>query len=374
MLNPVIDYLTFTVKSDSKSSVPAIVDRDFIFSLLHMSETDFIDIGKRGFYAHCFVANSITVYESYPDRMFDMGYCVSMSGDGCRYFESYQKDGEVSADVWREYFSMLRSLSSVGYAVNFSRIDIAVDDYDYELDMGQIESTIRRGEIVSQFRKGRKIDNITVDFHKGILNDTGFTINVGSRKSATFCRFYDKLEEQKSKHQNDIDKLNELEKIDHWVRMEFEFKREQAIKIVNIICDSDCFGELFAEIVNGYIRFVDIDNENVSRRTTKKWWSDFVGTLKRLKLSVGDFKSYSYDRVLNYYDKYLSTTIFTVLSRMSPDDFLARTFKNAVSRLKTKHKAIINKDVHCTYDLTNCQMWDFLNPLPPDMRSAYCYG
>jgi len=146
-----------------------------------------------------------------------------MSGNGCRYYEQVQKDGNF-VDFWREFFVRLRDLNTQGFRVNASRIDIAVDDYDGMLNMDAIASSANNREFVSQFRTAYEqgYNNILTGEGKGR------TIYFGTRKSATLCRFYDKLIEQKMKHKNDSDKLKELEKIPHWIRMEFEFKREQA--------------------------------------------------------------------------------------------------------------------------------------------------
>lgn len=366
-----VDYLSFTIKTNMKCENPAVVSKDYIFSFLGLPQDDFFDLGRKGHYEHCFMGNDVLVYQAYVDRLDDMGFLVTLTGQGCRYYESRLKDGEI-ADVWREFFIKLRALTLSGCSVNVSRIDLAIDNYDGALDMDLIEDSARKGELVSQFRSGRRRDSIEVSFEKGLVNDAGNTIYFGSRKSATYCRFYDKKQEQLAKFKTDKEKCNELKRISHWVRMEFEFKREQAVKIVNAICDIDDFPAYYAQVINGYLRFVEDDNVNITRRSVKKWWSDFLGTAKRCKLSVGTYASYSYDRMLKYYDKYLTTTVFTILSRMSPADFLKRTYDMAFSRLKTKHNAIM-RGVKCIYDYTSGQLWDFLNPVPLDQRTSYVY-
>lgn len=365
MLNPIIDYLTFSIKPDVRADTPAKVDKAFLFHFLNLHDSDFVDIGRKGFYEHCYTSNFINVYQPYIDKASEQGWCVSMSGQGCRYYEDIQKDGEF-VNFWREFLSRLRDLTYRGYAVNVSRIDIAVDDYDGLLDMDLISKSCNAREFVSQFRTAYEQGYNNILTGEG----TGRTIYFGTRKSATLCRFYDKLIEQRQKFRNDPDRLKELSKIDHWIRMEFEFKREQAVKIVNIICDADNFGKYYAEIVNAYIRFVNPDDINISRQTMKSWWKRFIGTVRKAKLSVGSFKSFSYERMVKYYDKYLTTTIFTILSRMSLDEFLSRTYNSAVSRLKAKHNAIMS-DIKCTYDLNSAQWWDFLNPVKYNERSAF---
>lgn len=294
-----------------------------------------------------------------------MGYCVSMTGQGCRYYEEIQKDGDF-VDFWREFLVRLRDLNNRGYAVNVSRIDIAVDDYDGLLDMGLISDSCNSREFVSQFRTAYEQGYNNILTGEGL----GRTIYFGTRKSATLCRFYDKRMEQLHKYRNDPEKYKELLAIPHWVRMEFEFKREQAVKIVNVICDSDDFGKYYSEIVNSYVRFVESDDSNVSRRTMKTWWKKFIGTMNRAKLSVGQFKSFSYEKIVRYYDKYLTTTVYTILSRMSPEEFFDRTFNLANNRLKAKHRAIIS-DVKCTYDMKSSVWWDMLNPIKNSNRVGY---
>ena len=364
-MQPFIDYLTFSIKPDPKGMNPARIDKRYIFGFLNLIDSEFCDIGRRGFYEHCYTSNNISIYQPYEDNAASQGWCVSMTGQGCRYYEQLQKDGEF-VDLWREFFVRLRNLNRAGCHVNVSRVDIAVDDYDGILDMDKISESANSREFVSQFRTAYEqgYNNILTGEGKGR------TIYFGTRKSATLCRFYDKLIEQKQKHRDNPEKMEELSRIPHWVRMEFEFKREQAVKIVNIICDAEHFGRYYAKVVNAYVRFVHSSDSNVTRRPMKSWWKRFIGTVQRTKLSVGQFKSFSYDKVVQYYDKYLTTTVFTILSGMSLDDFLERTYNRAVGRIKTKHRAIMN-NVSCTYDLNPSQWWDFLNPIKYSERVAY---
>lgn len=359
-MNLLIDYLTFSVKATTRKEFNA----DFIFKFLSLDRSDFYDVGARMHYLHCYSSSQgINVYESSAARIDDMGCCVSMSGHGCRYFESLQKDGEMvdNSSIWREFFRKLRALNFDGYIVNVSRIDIAVDDISRDdrhfLDLDLIRDCAYSREFVSQFRHMYDFSSRNILTGHG----TGQSLYFGSRKSATMCRFYDKLEEQRQKYINDPDRLKELEGITHWVRMEFEFKREQAIKIVNAICDSTDFAFFFAKVVNNYVRFVDLDNENMSRCTLKSWWLRFIGTCEKASLAVGDFKAYGYDKMFSYYKKYLATTVFTLLSRLSPEEFFTQTYSSAESRLKAKHIKIMGGEERRD-EFTMSGWWDYLNP------------
>ncbi len=368
MLKPIIDYLSISIKPDSKCANPGKVDKAFIFGFLGLPDTDFFDIGPKKYYEHTYTSNHILVYEPYEAKALSQGWLIVMTGQGCRYFEQYKKEGEI-VNLWREWLTQVRALSAQGYAINITRIDIATDDFEGYLDMDKIASNCNARNFVSQFRTA---------YEKGYQNilsgqDMGRTIYFGNRRSSTFCRFYDKLQEQRMKAQNDKTALKELEGISHWIRMEFEFKREQALKLVNMICDADNFGELYAGVVNAYIRFVDCKGANVSRYKTQSWWAKFVGTLKKVKLSVSDYKPFGYKRTLRYFDRCLTTTLCVLLSRMSPEEMLDRIYSLGFGRLKSKQLAIINEDASRDTELSSATLWDLLNPVPAEERCAYVY-
>lgn len=358
-----IDYITFSIKPVTAE----LFDLDFVLEFLGLDVNDFTMIGPRMHYARCYVnQNGVNVYESVGNRVQEMGICVSMSGAGCRYFESNLKDGEFceNAEVWVQFLRRLRELNFKGYAVNISRIDIAADDKasggeDFLLDLDNVESCSNAREFVSQFRH---MENYT---SKHIMTGkiTGRCIYFGSIKSAVCCRFYDKLAEQRMKYAKDAAKLKELDGVTHWVRMEFVFKKKQAIKLVNAICDSPDFALFYAKLVNGYVRFVDPDNDNVTRCTMKSWWRRFIGTLEHANLSTGDFKPYGFGRVCNYYLKYLSTTIFTLMSRLSPSEFFDMTREHAAGRLRKKHRDIIDGR-EADKEISMREWWLLLNPIP----------
>jgi phage replication initiation protein len=365
MLRPMIDYLTMSFKPDMQSSQPGKVDKKFIFDLFSLNPSDFIDIGRKGFYEHCYQCNNISIYEPYPDKASSQGWCVSISGQGLRYYEQIQKDGEF-VDLWRELFTRFRDLTLRGYSFNVSRLDIAHDDFDGFLDLDLISSSANDREFVSQFRSAYE-----VGYRKMLTGEgTGRTIYFGNRKSSTFCRFYDKKLEQIQKYKNDREKLKELALIPHWVRMEFEFKREQAMKIVNMICDLDDFPKYYAGVVNSYIRFVDPVDENVTRCPLKSWWKRFIGTVERFNLSVGEYKSFGFARTKSFVEKYVTPMLYTLLSQMDVYEFLNMIRNHGGTRLKSKHKLIIaglGRDV----DEASRHIWDFMNPVPAGMRCAY---
>lgn len=367
-----IDYLTFTIK---RLSPEHTLDISFVCDFLGLDVNDFTMIGPRMHYTCCFDNNkNIFIYYSEGARAEEMGVCVSMSGSGCRYFETVlgSSGADGQGDLWISFFRRLRNLNFSGYGVKISRIDIAADDKStddkYLLNLDDVEACANSRDFVSRFR------NLYHYTSKYLVTDQviGRTLYFGSQKSSVFCRFYDKLAEQKVKYEGDPESLQQLDSIKHWVRMEFVFRRDQAIKIVNAICDSASFSRYYAELVNGYLRFVDKDDSNVTRCTLKKWWQRFLGTLGRCKLSVGYFKQYNFARIYSYYQKYLTTTVFTLLSRLPPAEFFRLTADGALGRLKKRHTDIIeNQDSETFNEPTMAEWWQLLNPIPVEERVAF---
>lgn len=359
-MNTIVDYLAFTVATDEQAAEPASPNIYFMADLLGISVDSFFDIGPRGRYLHNYTYEHITISQAYPDRIKDMGYHVVMTGQGCRYFETLWKDGDFGS-IWGDVFNRLRDLTAHGYAVNISRLDLASDDMDGYLDLGRIMRCVKRGELASRFKSVNRVQEYET------INGatTGRTIYFGSRQSNTFCRFYDKKAEQISRNLNNEERLKELKKIKHWIRMEFEFKDANAMKMANALCDLDeaDFMMWYADVINGFVRFVVLDDANKTRCTIQKWWSDFLGTVTRASLAVERTLAASYPRLVEYYRRSLSTTVFTIMSRMSPAEFLDMTYDAAVSKLKPKHLNIINGKESEPPLMTSAELWLSMNPV-----------
>jgi phage replication initiation protein len=177
---------------------------------------------------------------------------------------------------------------------NFTRFDLAIDDFVGILDLEEIYKFLKNSWIVTKFRGFKRIqadekhgipvfDDETgeqyyifysrvdsLDF-KSIHHGT--TIYVGSRASSVFVRFYDKKAEQQN---NDIN---------HWVRCEFVFKKERANEVLkNYIYNKD-FNML--GLLYYYIDFKDIGtNKLIYRCKTIDWWQKFLNVNVKEKITI----------------------------------------------------------------------------------------
>lgn len=158
----------------------------------------------------------VKVFVADEKHFDDMGVCIEMTGNGIAFFASFQHKGFT----WKKFFDTLRGHVMDGCAVNICRVDFAFDDYKGLLNMDTIEQCVKQHDYVSRFRSASKKDKDNDNVTDEISSDTDYnafgiakTIYFGNKKSNCFCRFYNKLLEQRKKHSKNEKKLDELDKI-----------------------------------------------------------------------------------------------------------------------------------------------------------------
>lgn len=374
------DYLRFTVRTDTNALNPYPVDLSTVFSLLGFSYDmieNFQSIGKGSmYYADSLVYDCISISVPHPETADIMGYMVTLTGSGCRKYEDIIGKGFI---CWRSLFLRLQNAVSDGCHINICRLDIAADDKSVDengglLNIDEISRCALNREYVSLFRL--HTDNFSgsasvPEFRSvsqtksGVL---GRTVSFGNRKSNAYLRFYDKYAEQlvneyKGKLENAPD---DFKKLTHWVRMEFEFKRTVALKIVNAflqLSEKDFF-EWFAGVVNTYIRFINpdsTDNEPI------EWWRLFVGSVKKSKLTSGHFKKSDYVSAFCWFERSLAPTLNAIMNRVGADNLINMIeCYGSPDRWKSKHKRISDNSITTFDSKLSCKdIW--LSNIPLDI-------
>lgn len=376
-MNYLIDYFMFVIKTDNKAGKPYNVTLDYVLELLDIKDIfdNFTAIGGKNHYHQCYLYNNIRIYESSIGRVEDMGICVEMSGQGCRFFESVFKEKYNRQFSWHKFFQKLILTTASGCKVNINRIDFAFDDFDNLLDLEEIERCAKNLEYVSLFRDIDVYDKFeSIEWGKRqkltrVQSEmlVGKTIYFGSRKSNCFCRFYDKLVEQKQKNRNNLQNLKKLSEISHWVRFEIVFKNTTAIKIVNSMSclnSNTLFSRYLAEVVNSYIRFVDCDDSNVTRCTVKKWWANFIGTAERASITAPGIKKNPLSGAIAWLKHSLAPTLCAMIQSVGIDEFMNLLFEdNPELRYKQKHYEMINNSRDYIGDVvSDAEIWCSLIP------------
>lgn len=333
----VIDYLTFSLKPDKLSPQRRDIDLQFVVDFLNLGAqwTHFENIGGRNGYAGCYTFEGVMIHIPAPDRYEDMGFCCMFKGGGLRWYASLFPAFDLCGFLRR-----LVSLTDAGLSLNVSRIDVAMDDKPEDgpglLDLDEISRKAQAHEYVSPCRSRQ-----TVTEYVNVKGDaiTGRTLYFGSRKSSAFVRIYDKAAEQGV--------------AGHWVRVEYEFKQETAVRLVNaMVILGESFPAEFPKIANRYLRFIELDDCNRSRCSVSEFWARFMGTVQRMKLSIVPYKKQTLSRLFSHVMHAYAPSL-TVLLRSFPENWLVDMIRaNGGKRLKRKHYAIMARpdDEGITYN------------------------
>lgn len=255
-----VDWLTFTVKSDK----PDDVIKDF----LGMEPDLFQDPGfaVNGYQRMKQFNHILVCYEGRENDFFhDMGVCVSMSGQGCRTFETYSRLGVTRDEQGgsKAFMSLFQRLDD-SQDTHVTRLDIAIDDKSGLLYMDDIHDFYRERKIRSRMKKRCWYDS--QDGEK----DDGTSLYIGSEESDFRVRIYDKAEEQ---HEDG-----------HWVRVELVHRGKYGDNFIHNIAQGQDIGNLTSQVINDKFCFIDRTDSNISRCPVTSWWSAFVEEVEKVHL------------------------------------------------------------------------------------------
>lgn len=242
-----------------------VIDRKFIPDLLLIPWDYFSELpkGANGYKKQA-VYHGITVLW---DGSENMGVHVEMSGTGCRTFEG------LHGNVWGLLFMQVFEIGG-----SFTRLDLAIDDFEGKLHMRTIESKIRHAHVRSRWKDARILNKVCLQ--DGVYH--GRTIYFGSPSSRILSRFYDKALEQRSKGVEDVP--------NHWVRCELQCRDDRALMVAQYIAEfsSEHIGELAAMFIRNYLEFLNPlkSDSNKSRWLVCLWWDDFLEFTGKLKLTI----------------------------------------------------------------------------------------
>lgn len=277
--NYIIDWLSFTCSRKNPLEV---------IELAGLGDLNFMrtDRGRYGYDSGYTVDGLINVF--YSVKRSDMGVHVEMTGQGVRRFETLM---QIEGITWKQVFAHIYSFAK------FSRIDLALDEYEGLVSFNDIIEKIERGEHVGRCRSFKVISGRD---SKG--QHTGTTIYMGSNKSDVMLRVYEKNFERQQKGYEVETPI--------WNRWELVLKHEKANDFVTRYLDDDhSFGSLFGGILADLIRFVEPgEDTNKSRWETCAWWSDFLAEAEPIQLKGKEYQP-SLAKTLNWIENSAITAI-----------------------------------------------------------------
>ena len=308
-----VDWLTFSVKEQD----PAKVIREY----LGLDPELFQDAGYGllGYNRVLRFSDICVCYEPRENDFFrDMGVCVSMSGNGCRAFETMSKLTQAGQD---SVFPTLFQLLAADETANVSRIDIACDDREGFLNMEEIVEKVQANEINSRMTKR----SVIVSFDG--TQRSGSTIYLGAPSSDFRVRIYDKALE---------------EGVDgHWIRVELVMRHKNAAAFVEQMNSAPSVGKLAAQVVNDKFSFIERDDSNITRCTVCGWWRSFVDELESVRLVARCVIQHSVERIENWIESQVGPSLAVILNTLGwPHLFeLARA---AAGRLSARQLSLIS--------------------------------
>lgn len=104
------------------------------------------------FYNRGYEFSNIKLYYSSDDE--SMGIHLQLTGTGCREFEHHLQQLNKT---WQDFFDKCLSVNA-----NFTRIDIAIDDYKTYLKVPLLIKKAEKAECVSRFRSGSAINGFNL--------------------------------------------------------------------------------------------------------------------------------------------------------------------------------------------------------------------
>ena len=272
-----VDWFTFSVKVNS----PDEVIKDWLGMNPDVFEA--FPYGINGYLQSKRFSSIIVAYNGYENDFFsraDMGVCVSMSGEGCRAFERFSSLGftglfrklfENMVEVREDSGEVAETLKKRKDCIcNVSRVDVACDDKRVGKDSGQLDMDTLLEKAYFHHDFNSRMQYVTLDAKKFGDEFRGKTLYIGAPSSSFHIRFYDKAEEQKDKG------IWKRSAKGHWIRAEMVMRGENARGFVFQAAQAESIGKLAGQILNDKFRFIERDDNNISRCSVCDWWASFV--------------------------------------------------------------------------------------------------
>lgn len=254
-----IDWLTATSHIDSVDGIKALLGMDGVGIPWETKEAYMNGYPMRQMYG------GVNILYGGRD---DMGVCLTMSGQGCRTFESYGHG---------DWFLLLATFS-IPDDYNLTRLDLAFDDHTGLLDINRLLDDTDDHYYVSKSR-----------WWKVEYGSEGTCIYHGSPKSDIRFRIYDKAAERG------------LHDGSHWIRVEMQLRDKLACSMAReILCDRD-IGRSFSGVLRNYLTYREPNGDsNRSRWPLADYWEKLLAGAQAVHLWTAPGVEYNIFRLERY--------------------------------------------------------------------------
>lgn len=324
-LSVIIDWLEFTMLHTDLTQAMKILDLDWdSFSPLAK--------GRYG-YNHQLKWNDGNVFIMFTAKddaadintLIDLkaGVHVIISGQGCRQYS-----------VNHDLLDLIHRLHKQD-RINFSRIDLAIDDFESEIvSYDKINKAAKQGFFTSRWSKWDEICSRQTSDNKYL----GRTMYFGSQASDLFCRVYDKTLERKAKSDAESDIPR------RWTRLEVVYRKDRASKLAEYIVKGIPIGHALRGTLKQYLRFLTKTNDsNKARWPSAPWWDRLLSDVDKLQLTIKK-EARTIDDMTEWIDQQISPTLSAIMKAQGGDlAWLRSILVKGSKRLSQKHKDAINQ-------------------------------
>ena len=239
-----------------------------------------------------------------------MGVCLTMSGQGCRTFESYGHG---------DWFGLLGTFLCPG-DYNLTRLDLAFDDHSGILDIQRLLDDTDDHYYVSKSR-----------WWKVEYGSEGTSIYHGSPKSNIRIRIYDKAAERG------------LHDGTHWIRVELQLRDQLASSMASEILTDFNVGRSFCGVLRNYLTYREPNSDsNRSRWPLVDYWVKLLSGAAVIRLWTSPGVEYNIFRLERYLVDQAGAAISCYKDIYGIDDLMNK-IKLKVTRRPLKYQILIDQ-------------------------------
>jgi len=320
-----LDYLEFTVPYHHKDAVLTGIPGGYELVKNDKGQP----VGWRGYTRSAFIAQGKGRVGWSPDDE-RMGFHVSLGSQALSVMAGLDAD-------WSDHPGLVGLvLDELGG--HLTRVDVAFDDHEGILDLDAIGLALREGRFVSRWRSWQDLTSSKLVDGQWVM---GQTFYMGSKKSDTQLRVYDKRAER-------LQKGKDVEP-GPWVRAELQFRRKRA----NLV------GQLFktakqnleqvrahlAGVLRGLVEFKAPNwDTNKQRQAASPWWVEFLEHAEKATLAVVVAEPRTVDDVKEWVSRQVAPSLALLEDALGFDrawSFLFQEAQVGRGRYRPRHRAIL---------------------------------
>ena len=304
-MNILVDYLTLTIK---EYSLKKFLDDIHFYNVPYQHGG-----GGLGMYEKSIHFAGIHIYYNGHSFQFcNDQFTITMSGTGCRAFESLF---ELQID-WISFIAYYMRIENDDYKTakaHIARLDIACDDKPNDnekpvLNFSTLRNHYEKDKFVCKARKHLQTRGTDTEEYEQC-------IYFGSSSTDRRCRIYNKaLERTESGKYYD----------GHWIRCELQLRNKAALSFYLRSLEVGNIGECFSGVLIDYLRFTTEPNKkdhNQGRLNTCAWWSEFTNHASRIKGFLIGGAEYNLDTLQKYIRTQCASSILTYINLCGEEGF-----------------------------------------------------